>query len=155
MSKPVDIDALLRTMAQLLGGERIEAPQEASATERPAAAPEKAPAAPAEPLAPVLSRLAGQARLRPIIAKFVDRLRGRLAEIDEALRKQDAQNVASFAHWLKGSAATMGYDAFTEPALALEEAAKAGELERAAQLLGVVRGLAERVVAPGGEPAAA
>jgi PAS domain S-box-containing protein len=147
MTKPIDLDALVRAMAQLLGGERIEA----KAADVTAAA---APAAPAEPAAPVVSRLAGQARLRPIIAKFVDRLRERLAEIDEAMRRSDAQNVASFAHWLKGSAGSMGYDAFTEPALALEQAAKAGELERAAEALKAVQALAARVVPPGESAAA-
>jgi HPt (histidine-containing phosphotransfer) domain-containing protein len=62
--------------------------------------------------------------------------------------------VASFAHWLKGSAGSMGYDAFTEPALALEQAAKAGELERAAEALKAVQALAARVVPPGESAAA-
>jgi len=144
MTKPVDIDALLRTMARLLGGERLEAQSAA-----PAAAPVLSAAA------PVVSRLAGHPRLKPTIRKFVDRLRARLIEIDDAMQKRDADLVASFAHWLKGSAGSVGYDAFTEPAMHLEQAAKSGEMDEAARLLGELRALTERIGTPGEETALA
>ena len=148
MTKPVDIDALVGTMAQLLGGERI------------AAAPATAPAAlPASPpvgaAAPIVSRLAGHVRLKPTIRKFVGRLRERLIEIDDAMQKRDAELVASFAHWLKGSAGSVGYDAFTEPAMHLEQAAKSGEMDEAARLLKELRALTARIVTPGEETAPA
>ncbi|MDH3320141.1 MAG: ATP-binding protein [Betaproteobacteria bacterium] len=150
MTKPIDIDALLRTMARLLHGERVDTAQADSAA--PVAAPESAPPAPAA--APVVSRLAGQARLTPIIRKFVERLRERLTEVDVARTNGNGQQVADFAHWLKGSAGSMGYDAFTEPAARLERAAKAGEMGEAGRLLGEVHALAERIVPPEEQAAA-
>jgi hypothetical protein len=42
----------------------------------------------------------------------------------------------------------VGFDVFTEPALALEQAAKAGDTARITVVMGVLRGLAGRVVAP-------
>jgi PAS domain S-box-containing protein len=151
MTKPVDIDALLRTMARLLKGERVDTAQAISAT--PSAAPEVAPPPPAT--APVVSRLAGQARLKPIIRKFVDRLRERITEVDAAGGAGAGPQIASFAHWLKGSAGSMGYDDFTETAALLEQAAKAGEMGEAARLLGEVRALVGRIVPPAEDKAAA
>jgi hypothetical protein len=49
----------------------------------------------------------------------------------------------------------LGYDAFARPALELERAAKSGDTVQAARLFAEVRSLAERVVAPEDETAAA
>ena len=152
MSKPIDIDALVGSVAQVLGGKRIDRPAAIAAERADAEAPSAAAAK--EPMVPVVSRLAPHASLRPIIARFVELLRSRLGEIDEAMKQRDVPNLARFAHWLRGSAGSMGYDAFTEPALALEQAVKANKLERAAELLSDVHGLANRIVVPGEEAAA-
>jgi CheY-like chemotaxis protein len=152
MSKPLDIDALVRTMARLLGGERLEG-------EAPAAPAAPRIAAPQSTLAvlrgPVRSRLAGEQRLKATLRKFVARLPERFSEGEAAIRSRDAAAIAAFAHWLKGSAGSMGYDAFIQPALQLEQAAKGGDLDQAARLFAEVRSLAERVVAPEDETAAA
>ncbi|MFL6571511.1 MAG: ATP-binding protein [Burkholderiales bacterium] len=142
MSKPLDIDALVRTMAQLLGGKRLEA----DAAVRPAAAATRAA---------VTSRLAEKHQLRATLRKFVARLQDRLAQAEAALQAHDAAGIAGFAHWLRGSAGTLGYDAFTQPALQLEEAAQSGDAEGAARFFAEVRSLAEHVVAPEDETAAA
>jgi HPt (histidine-containing phosphotransfer) domain-containing protein len=104
---------------------------------------------------PVRSRLAAQARLKPIIRKFVERLRERVAEADAAMAQRNGSAVAEFAHWLKGSAGSMGYDSFYEPALQLEQAAKSGEMDRALALFGEVRSLTARIVPPEEEAATA
>jgi HPt (histidine-containing phosphotransfer) domain-containing protein len=62
---------------------------------------------------------------------------------------RDLEELASLAHWLKGSAGTVGFDAFSGPAKTLEILAKEGkeaEIEGAIQEL---RGLAERIALPG------
>ncbi len=153
MTKPVDVEALVRTMARLLGGERVEA---AAAVRADAAAPGET-AAPGGAPRPgrVVSRLAGQARFRPIIRRFVDSLQERLAEVEEAMRRSDAREVANFAHWLRGSAGSLGYDDFTEPARRLEQAAKNREADETARRYAEVRALADRVVPPDEESVAA
>jgi HPt (histidine-containing phosphotransfer) domain-containing protein len=105
--------------------------------------------------APITSRLSGQPGLRPIVRKFAGRLRERLDEVARAEASRDYVAIANFAHWLKGSAGSMGYDDFNEPAAELERAAKAAEGERAGQLIDDLRHMAARVVAPGEESAAA
>ena len=153
MTKPVDVEALVRTMARLLGGERVEA---AAAVRADAAAAGEAGAPGGAPRpGRVVSRLAGQARFRPIIRRFVDSLQERLAEVEEAMRRSDAREVANFAHWLRGSAGSLGYDEFTEPARRLEQAAKNREAGETARRYAEVRALADRVVPPDEESVAA
>jgi HPt (histidine-containing phosphotransfer) domain-containing protein len=135
LTKPIDIDALVGAVASLLGGSRLE----------PAGA--AAPAA-GEAASAITSRLAGDKRLVPIVHKFLRRLHERLAEVPELAARNDYREIANFAHWLRGSAGSMGYDAFTTPAAELEAAAKDAKGERVAQLLNEVRRMAQRVVAP-------
>ncbi len=98
--------------------------------------------------APVVSRLASNARLRPTLERFAQRLRDKLAEMEEASRARAFEELAGLAHWLKGAAGTVGFDAFTEPAAALEQLARQGRKEEAEASLAELRGLAERLIVP-------
>jgi len=123
LTKPIDIDALLQQVAQLLGGVSEDAPASVPASifgdlGIPAAL---------EADGPIRSRFAGQAKLVPIVRKFAARLREQLERTREATAAGDLPEVERLAHWLAGAAGTVGYDAFTEPALELEAAAKAGD----------------------------
>ena len=62
-----------------------------------------------------------------IVNKFVERLGERVTEMEKALQEDNLEELARLAHWLKGSAGTVGFDSFFEPALELEQAAKAGD----------------------------
>lgn len=99
--------------------------------------------------APITSRLADQPLLQPIVRKFVGRLRERLHDVTRAEASGDLVEISGFSHWLKGLAGSMGYDYFTEPAVELEKAAKAGDRARTEQLIGEIRLAAERIVVPG------
>lgn len=140
MTKPVDIDALLGLLGELLAGERTEAAR--------ATAPQAGTVAPG--LAPlIVSTLADAGpEIRATIAKFVDGLPARLAEAREALGNGDAEALARFAHWLKGAGGTVGFGAFTEPAGALETQAKAGVLEGVSVALDEIEGIAARLERP-------
>jgi HPt (histidine-containing phosphotransfer) domain-containing protein len=59
--------------------------------------------------------------------------------------------LAEDAHWLKGSAGTVGFDAFTGPARQLEAAARGVDREAAAVALLEVEALCRRVAAGTGE----
>jgi CheY-like chemotaxis protein/HPt (histidine-containing phosphotransfer) domain-containing protein len=122
LTKPVDIDALLQQVGQLLGG----TPQEAAAT-RPASLFGDLVELPLDTAGPIRSRFAGNAKLVPIVRKFAGRLQEQLGVARAAVETGDMEEVARLAHWLAGAAGTVGYDAFTEPAREMETAAKAGE----------------------------
>ena len=136
LTKPVDIDVLIETLAELLGGERK---------------PGEAPARRGELIdagagAPLLSRLAGQGpRYQAIIEKFVPRLEEKLEQMEACFEVRDLVELAKLAHWLKGSAGTVGFDAFRGPAAALEQLAQEGKEAKIETALREIRSLAERI----------
>ena len=146
LTKPIDLDMLIRSMASLLGGKRVE-PAAAEAIVETAAKPRPESADHVEAPA-ITSRLAGQTRLQPILRKFVAQLHERMVKTQEMQSRNDYGEIAFFAHWLKGSAGSMGYDAFSAPAIELETAAKAADGEQVARLLSELRHMSQRIVAP-------
>lgn len=63
-------------------------------------------------------------KFRKIVAKFVDRLRDQLAAIDAAWSEKDYAELVRLGHWLKGSAGSVGFGDFVEPAREFEQFAK-------------------------------
>jgi HPt (histidine-containing phosphotransfer) domain-containing protein len=83
-----------------------------------------------------------------IVQEFADRLHDQLGEMQKAWEKQELSQLASLAHWLKGSGGTAGFGAFTSPAAKLEKLAKEKRLEEIAGALADVQDLGRRVVRP-------
>ena len=152
LTKPINIDGLMETLAALLGGTRV------AHTERrdllPTTAQVEMGASPAGPLTgpPVRSRLAGNKRLRPAVRKFAARLNEQLLAFERAYSARDFAELASLAHWLKGAAGTVGYDEFTEPATRLEQAAKEGATAELDAVMPELRALAARLEVPAEDP---
>ena len=141
LTKPVDIDALLQQVAQLLGGTPEEAPATAPASlfgelDLPLDA------------GPIRSRFATNAKLVPIVRKFAARLQQQLAVARAAVDGGDLEEVGRLAHWLAGAAGTVGYDAFTEPAREMEAAAKAGDAATTEGVLQRLTRMAEQLEVP-------
>lgn len=99
---------------------------------------------------PVMSSLPlDDPEFRQIVLGFLPRLQEQLAEMDVAWRRRDLDALARLAHWLKGAAGTVGFDAFTKPAQSLEKRAKGGdETDGIAELLKELRELADAIVIP-------
>jgi signal transduction histidine kinase/CheY-like chemotaxis protein/HPt (histidine-containing phosphotransfer) domain-containing protein len=142
LTKPVDIDLLLRQVAQLLGGEQVEVQElEPVALSMPAALGTSP--APLQPQMvvdisfdePIRSRFASNKKLAPIVRKFAARLKEQLELAGTAGAGGDLPEVARLAHWLAGAAGTVGYDAFTEPARELEAHAIGGDQAAAEAML--------------------
>jgi HPt (histidine-containing phosphotransfer) domain-containing protein len=112
------------------------------------------PVAAAAPGEPIVSRLVHHPRLRRVVVRFGEQLAEKLAAMDAAWSQLDLRALADLAHWLKGSGGTVGYDAFYEPARALEEQAKSGAEAAIAELLGTIHAMAARLHVPD-EPAVA
>lgn len=138
LSKPVVVDRLMQTLAKYLRGSSIELTHQAPETERPDHADS----------GPVVSRLANHPRLRATVRKFSQRLNEQLSAMHRAHAEENFEELGSLGHWLKGAAGTVGYDAFTEPAMRLEQAAKAGDLEACATVLSDLHVLGLRMVVP-------
>jgi CheY-like chemotaxis protein len=153
LTKPVDIDLLLDTLGELLGGERkmVEA-AEVAATDNWDDGIGADSAFDASAGVPIVSRLAsGGPRIQSTIAKFIIRLDDQLDAMEKCWEQRDYQELAALAHWLKGSGGTVGFDDFTEPAKNLETLAKAGSEDGIVVTLRELRDLSRRLVVPGGD----
>jgi PAS domain S-box-containing protein len=144
LTKPVDIDRLLELLAQLLGGQRVAAPQLKNLEPQPIFTDREKPSA----ASAVVSRLASHPRLRSVAAKFARQMPERMEVIAKAWREGDYEAIGQWAHWLKGSGGTAGFDAFTAPARSLEELAKSRELEQIKGVIEELQGLVDRMVEP-------
>ena len=149
MTKPISIKGLVQTLAGLLGGVR----REAESCDEAALSRSSAPMAQNERVgqvtSPVISRLVGNPRMQPLIIKFAARLREQMAVIEGAGAARDFETLADRAHWLKGAGGTVGFDAFTVPAAALERLAKAGDGSAIGCAIAGLRRLVDNVVVPG------
>jgi PAS domain S-box-containing protein len=146
LTKPVDIDALLATLAGWLGGRQVT--EEAL----PPASQGRLPAS--DPLAtetPIVSRLAGHARLSRVVRTFGRTLPTKLMAMQAALDAGRYDDLADLAHWLKGAGGTVGFDVFFEPAREFERLARAGDAAALAHSLQQLFALARRLVIPEGE----
>ena len=151
LTKPVDIDRLLAAVAGALGGHLVSSARSGAAAPLPPPAPALAIAAatvsdPALP--PLISRLANRPRLHSSIRKFTSRLASQLDAMDAAWQAGDLVELAALAHWLKGAAGTVGYDAFTEPSAELEERIARADSAAISASLQELRGLQSRIVEP-------
>jgi PAS domain S-box-containing protein len=154
LTKPIDIPLLLDDLARRLDGRRLD-PADVASRSRPAVAggagsvvPDDLVAATGTVGAPVVSRLANNPRLAPIVRRFAESLPAKLDQMAAALLANAFPELAALAHWLKGGGGSVGYDAFYEPALRLEMAAKKADRDQARICLDEVRNLACRLVAP-------
>jgi PAS domain S-box-containing protein len=153
VTKPVDIDRLMQTLAALLGGTRTERAATQIAVPRALAAAAGPALAPSDE--PVRSALAHNPRLRPTIRRFAARLDEQMLAFEAAAQVRDYAALAALAHWLKGAAGTVGYNDFTEPATRLEQAAHACAAVELDHSMVELRGLVARLESPQEASAAA
>lgn len=139
MTKPIDIEALITLLAELLGGEKVVGPllyQVGMENEKTA---EASPPIESESTKPLISSLATNVKFIGIVKRFVSKLALQIEEMEGALESERFSDLADLAHWLKGSAGSVGYGIFTEIAQALEEAAKAADTAGVKDNLAVIK----------------
>ena len=152
MTKPIDIDALSKLLAELIGGKKVDKPAESNA------APAKATPAVATPAASkqaaneqqadgelYYSRLAGSEKLAPVVEKFIIRVREQYTQMEAANNDKDFTELAALAHWLKGSGGTVGFDQLSKPARQLEDNAKACDQDGCKSDLVQIKSIIERL----------
>jgi CheY-like chemotaxis protein/HPt (histidine-containing phosphotransfer) domain-containing protein/anti-sigma regulatory factor (Ser/Thr protein kinase) len=152
LTKPVDIDALLAELARWLGGRAVAAP--VAVAPRPAPSHEPTGAAAESPVVhePIVSRLAGHARLSRVVRTFGRTLPLKLAAMQSALHDGRFADLADLAHWLKGAGGTVGFDVFFEPAREFERLARLEDRAALARSLRQLSALADRLVIPDEDP---
>ena len=141
LTKPIDMDLLVRTIAEATGHGTTDT-----------AAPSAIPQTPGVPVPSAVrlksSLLQDDPEFCEIIVEFVDRLHVQLGAMQQAWEKQDLSELASLAHWLKGSGGTAGFAALTDPARKLEQFAKEKKLDEISGAIQRLQELAERIDVP-------
>ena len=98
---------------------------------------------------PLFSRLpTNNPRAASIVERFVQRLSDQLDVMNDARARHDFAQIAEIAHWLKGTGGSAGFDAFTEPAEQLAEAALGNNEQGVDETIAILRGLANRIQLP-------
>ena len=102
---------------------------------------------------PIFSKLpSSNEKFHHLIVRFVARLKDQLQTVERAREQGRPEEVAAFAHWLKGTGGTVGFDEFTAPAAKLEKFAKDGGSEAdIQQAMAELRGLTARLAVPGAD----
>lgn len=126
LSKPVQIDDLLRAVHSFAGK-----------------MPEAAPVASSEEIVSTLPL--DRPEYRRIVHKFVTQLAEKMDEIEAALENDHWEELASLAHWLKGSGGMVGFDCLTTPAKQLEQHAQRKDAVAAMAAIAELQSLAERI----------
>ncbi len=157
LSKPVEFDKLIATLADIAGLEvqLAKPPHDASTSTadleaRTVAQSTLTPPEATRPItnvaSPIRSSLASLGEgFTSIIDDFVERLPGKLHEMQAALEDGDLRQLASLAHWLKGSGPNVGFAELGEPAKRLETFAKQGDTGAAAGVLAELHTLVDRI----------
>lgn len=85
-----------------------------------------------------LRALGGDALVRQMASVFIEHSAGRVVALQSAADAADATGVAEAAHTLKGSSRQLGLIALADACLAVEQAAKQGNVEQAKTLVAAV-----------------
>ncbi len=146
LTKPIDVDALLRDLAQRLGGQVSLAA--ATSVEPETVVQVDTDLASMADLTPgaIVSRLASHPKLGRIVARYVAQLPAKLVEMDDAALRRDFGELSALAHGLKGAGGSMGFDEFFEPSKALEEAAHEGDVLRITAVMAEMHDIERRVL---------
>jgi PAS domain S-box-containing protein len=119
ISKPVSRHMLLETVRKHLGGEPDGGGKHNGNRED-----DGATSAAGEGSLPLVSELAGDPDLEPLLERFVSLLPQRVEAMRRTFIDRDLRRLAELAHQLKGAAGSHGFGAITEAAHHLEETAR-------------------------------
>jgi two-component system, sensor histidine kinase len=139
LTKPIEPRKLLRTVAGALDG-RLPNPEAQPNTLEESSTPQAGPIHSTLPL--------DDPEFREVIEEFVGRLDEQLRALHAALDATDFKTVAEIAHWIKGSAGTVGFDDFTQPAASLERFSKDLDERQTRHFLGLIESLFSRIELP-------
>jgi PAS domain S-box-containing protein len=143
--KPIEVDALLRTVAEVTGSSMTHA----AAPQHPKNSADEAPTGLFDRSALRSTLPIDDPDFREVVVEFSHRLQEQLGAMQRAWEERELAQLASLAHWLKGSGGSAGFNAFTEPARKLEELAHQARLDEIGRAIAELSELASHVEVPG------
>ncbi len=94
------------------------------------------------------SLLNGDPQMHAIVVAFVEQFTDKRAAMRLALQQQDMEELASLAHWLKGSGGTMGFAQLSEVGRKFEEAILGQQTSELENHLNLIDDMAHQIVVP-------
>ncbi|QEF97023.1 Autoinducer 2 sensor kinase/phosphatase LuxQ [Stieleria maiorica] len=155
-AKAHDADACQAPLQQLYNlASRIDLPGDVAASPIPLAAPVSS-AEPSDRSSaadpdqhPIHSALPmDDPEFREIVVDFLQRLDDKLSEMDQAIDQHRWDDVASLAHWLRGTSGSLGLPQFNTPTLAMERFAELGDEGTTRLVMQDIHSIAGRIVVP-------
>ena len=160
MTKPINIDRLLATMAEVLGQEPASGGSkrtDVGIDERPDSPKPQCPTVDdtgdvsdiesADDGVPIVCSFPMEdTEFREIANEFIRRLNEKLDEARAAWACRDLVELRGLAHWIRGSGGTAGFDAFTEAGQQLEAATESGRADKIERALNQLLQMAKRTV---------
>ncbi len=134
LSKPVNMDELVRAVRQSCGVDVATFGDAGSETPAQPASP-----APVQTLHSTLPT--DDPEIRGVVIEFIESIERRLDAMASALDCDDFDELARIAHSLKGSGGTAGFSCFTAPAARIERAAKARQAKEVDTAISEIRSL--------------
>ncbi|MEE9354803.1 MAG: response regulator [Methylococcaceae bacterium] len=151
LTKPIDFDILLESLTKWLGDNAMPEPVESAEStivmQQPedTARIEKASNAD-KTVTPITSRLPNHnPHFREIIELFIEQLKGEMEAIHTFYEQGNYDGLSKRIHWLKGTAGSVGFDAFTEPAEKLQQMLKRHEYDGVKEIIQELATLSTRV----------
>ncbi len=165
LTKPIDIDRLITTLAEIAGIEVTAAAVQkrdlnddavTNIRQSDTISSRAIQTGVAVDLEPIRSTLPmHKERFREIVVQFVSRLDERFDAIQAALERGDAGQLADLGHSLKGASGNCGFASLAETALKLETSSRAADLDSVPAILREFRELHARIEVPAQLPNAA
>ncbi len=141
LTKPIQIDRLLDTVAAQIGASKPAANTTADAESEWAAR-----GLSLQSLGRITSTLpTSLPKFHEIVRKFIESLEVRRERMRQELAGDRWDELAASAHWLKGAGGTVGFECFTDPARRLEQAARRAQPQDADNCLREIDCLIERI----------
>ena len=122
MTKPINIDALITLLAELLNAQhtQLKASTDSVGTAIIDVSIEKTD----NILQPIISTLpVDNPKFAHLVKLFINKLNDRMPLMEQSFKDNNYSDLADHAHWLKGSGGSVGLMVFTELAIPFEEAA--------------------------------
>ena len=98
---------------------------------------------------PIYSSLPPEKDFQEIVLDFIPQMESKLQQMDDAIAKEDFEELGKLAHWLKGAGGTCGFNEMYDPSFELEQSALAKDGEACQMCLDLIVGIAQRIVVCG------
>jgi len=143
LTKPIDIDKLIRTVSDALRPSGVAPWKQVRPNVDSAVATRQSTDGAIFSTLPTKN-----VSFKPIVEGFLVRLHEQRDEVRLAYAQADWTKVAEIGHWLRGSGGTIGFSCFTEPATRLEQLATTRQTEQLDRVIEEISALIDRIEAP-------